>query len=80
MEQTAALIVYYRAAVFITAKDLSGLPLIMSCRLKVQSELESRFGNYYDGLNVLFILISNYSLNFADQTARMSEINSFFGK
>ncbi len=46
---------------FITAKDLSELPLIMPRRLKVQSELASWFGDYYDSLNVLFT--SNLNTN-----------------
>ncbi len=46
---------------FITAKDLSELPLIMPRRLKVQSELASWFGDYYDRLNVLFT--SNLNTN-----------------
>ena len=47
----------------VTAKELSELPLIMPRRLKVQSELASWFGNYYDKLNVLFT--SNLSTNAA---------------
>lgn len=39
---------------YVTAKDLSKLPLIMPRRLKVQSELSGWFGDYYDGLNLLF--------------------------
>lgn len=45
----------------ITAKDLSGLPLILPRRLKVQSELASWFGNHFENLNVLFT--SNLSTN-----------------
>ena len=45
----------------VTAKDLSKLPLIMPRRLKVQSELASWFGDYYDSLNVLFT--SNLNTN-----------------
>ncbi len=48
---------------YITAKDLSELPLIMPRRLKVQSELASWFGDHYDSLNVLFT--SNLSTNAA---------------
>jgi len=39
---------------FVTAKDLSDLPLILPRRLRVQSELASWFGDYYEKLNVLF--------------------------
>lgn len=53
---------------YITAKDLSKLPLIMPRRLKVQSELASWFGNYYDGLNVLFT--SNLNTNAAVMVSR----------
>ena len=52
----------------ITAKDLSKLPLIMPRRLKVQSELASWFGDYYEGLNVLFT--SNLSTNAAVMVSR----------
>lgn len=52
----------------ITAKDLSELPLIMPRRLKVQSELASWFGDYYEGLNVLFT--SNLSTNAAVMVSR----------
>ncbi|MBP3918294.1 MAG: LysR family transcriptional regulator [Clostridia bacterium] len=38
----------------VTAKDLSQLPLILPRRLRVQSELASWFGDYYEHLNVLF--------------------------
>ncbi|MDE6728221.1 MAG: LysR family transcriptional regulator [Oscillospiraceae bacterium] len=48
---------------YVTAKDLSDLPLIMPRRLKVQSELASWFGDYYDELNVLFT--SNLNTNSA---------------
>lgn len=48
---------------YVTAKDLSGLPLIMPRRLKVQSELASWFGDCYDGLNVMFT--SNLNTNAA---------------
>lgn len=53
---------------YITAKDLSKLPLIMPRRLKVQSELASWFGDYYDGLNVLFT--SNLNTNAAVMVSR----------
>lgn len=45
----------------ITAKDLSGLPLILPSRMRVQSELSSWFGDYYENLNVLFT--SNLNTN-----------------
>ena len=45
----------------ITANELSDLPLILPRRLKVQSELASWFGDYYENLNVLFT--SNLSTN-----------------
>ncbi len=45
----------------VSAKDLSGLPLILPRRLRVQSELASWFGDYYENLNVLFT--SNLSTN-----------------
>ena len=45
----------------VTAKDLSELPLILPRRLRVQSELASWFGDYYEKLNVLFT--SNLSTN-----------------
>lgn len=48
---------------FVTAKELSELPLVMPRRLKVQSELASWFGDYYENLNVLFT--SNLSTNAA---------------
>lgn len=47
----------------VTAKDLSRVPLILPRRLKVQGELASWFGNYFDNLNVLFT--SNLSTNAA---------------
>lgn len=47
----------------ITAGELSKLPLIMPRRLKVQSELASWFGDYYENLNILFT--SNLSTNAA---------------
>ncbi len=46
---------------YVTAKDLSELPLVMPRRLKVQSELASWFGDYFDNLNVLFT--SNLNTN-----------------
>ncbi|MCM1253323.1 MAG: LysR family transcriptional regulator [Clostridium sp.] len=46
---------------FVTAKDLSALPLILPRRMQVQSELASWFGDYYKNLNVLFT--SNLSTN-----------------
>ena len=46
---------------FITASDLSKLPLILPRRMQVQSELASWFGDYYQNLDVLFI--SNLSTN-----------------
>ncbi len=46
---------------YVTAKDLSELPLIMPRRLKVQSELASWFGDYFDNLNILFT--SNLNTN-----------------
>lgn len=46
---------------FVTASDLSSLPLIFPRRMKVQSELASWFGDYYKTLNVLFT--SNLSTN-----------------
>lgn len=45
----------------VTAKDLSALPLILPRRMSVQSELASWFGDYYEGLNVVFT--SNLSTN-----------------
>lgn len=47
----------------VTAKELSELPLILPRRLRVQSELASWFGDYYENLNVLFT--SNLSTNAA---------------
>lgn len=38
----------------ITAKDLSSQPLILPRRMRVQSELASWFGDYYEKLNVIF--------------------------
>lgn len=52
----------------VTAKELSGLPLILPRRLKVQSELASWFGGYYDKLNVLFT--SNLTTNSAVMVSR----------
>ncbi len=48
---------------YVTAKELSELPLILPRRLKVQSELASWFGDYYNNLNVLFT--SNLNTNAA---------------
>lgn len=48
---------------FVTASDLSSLPLILPRRMQVQSELASWFGDYYKTLNVLFT--SNLSTNSA---------------
>ncbi|MDE7431832.1 MAG: LysR family transcriptional regulator [Lachnospiraceae bacterium] len=48
---------------FITASDLSELPLILPRRMQVQSELASWFGDFYQNLNVLFT--SNLSTNSA---------------
>lgn len=45
----------------VAAKDLSDVPLILSRQLKVQNELASWFGNYFENLNVLFT--SNLSTN-----------------
>lgn len=53
---------------YVTAKDLSKLPLIMPRRLKVQSELSGWFGEYYNGLNVLFT--SNLNTNAAVMVSR----------
>ena len=47
----------------VTAEDLSKLPLILPRRMSVQSELASWFGDYYEGLNVVFT--SNLSTNSA---------------
>lgn len=56
---------------YVTAKDLSRLPLIMPRRLKVQSELSGWFGDYYNGLNVLFT--SNLNTNAAVMVSRAIE-------
>lgn len=48
---------------YVTAEDLSQLPVILPRRLKVQSEIASWFGDYYDNLHVLFT--SNLSSNSA---------------
>lgn len=45
----------------VTAKDLSGLPLILPRRMNVQNELASWFGDHYDSLDVVFT--SNLSTN-----------------
>lgn len=47
----------------ITAKDLSELPLILPRRTRVQSELASWFGDYYEKLDVVFT--SNLNTNAA---------------
>lgn len=52
----------------VTARDLAGLPLILPRRLRVQSELASWFGDYYETLNVLFT--SNLSTNAAVMVQR----------
>lgn len=46
---------------FVTASDLSALPLILPRRMGVQSELASWFGEYFEGLNIAFT--SNLSTN-----------------
>lgn len=46
---------------FITAKDLSSEPLILPRRMRVQSELASWFGDYYQNLDVVFT--SNLNTN-----------------
>lgn len=46
---------------YITAKDLSDLPLILPRRMSVRSELTSWFGDYFSELNVAFT--SNLSTN-----------------
>lgn len=38
----------------VTARDLADVPLVMPHRLNVRSELASWFGDYYEGLHVLF--------------------------
>ncbi|XCP86955.1 LysR family transcriptional regulator [Roseburia hominis] len=48
---------------FVTASDLSEVPLILPRRLQVQSELASWFGDYYKNLNIMFT--SNLSTNAA---------------
>lgn len=45
----------------ITAKDLSAVPLVLPRRMRVQNELASWFGDYYDKLNVIFT--SNLNTN-----------------
>lgn len=45
----------------ITAKDLSSQPLILPRRMRVQSELASWFGDYYENLDVVFT--SNLNTN-----------------
>ena len=39
---------------FVTAKDLAGLPIIMTRRSHVQNEVSNWFGEYFKALNVLF--------------------------
>lgn len=39
---------------FVTAEDLAGVPIIMSRRPSVESELGNWFGDYYKDLNVVF--------------------------
>lgn len=39
---------------FITAKDLAGLPVIMTSRSQVQNEIKNWFGDYFKNLNILF--------------------------
>lgn len=39
---------------FITAKDLAGLPVIMTRRSQVQNEIKNWFGDYFKSLNILF--------------------------
>ena len=51
----------------VTAKDLFQFPLILPRRLRVQSELASWFGDYYEKLKVLFT--SNLSTNAAIMVA-----------
>lgn len=46
---------------YVTARELSEVPLILPRRLRVQSELANWFGDYYENLNVLFT--SNLSTN-----------------
>lgn len=48
---------------YLTAHDLSTLPLILPRRLSVQSELASWFGKYYDTLDIAFT--ANLSTNAA---------------
>lgn len=52
---------------FVTAGELSERPLVLPRRLRVQSELASWFGDYYENLNVLFT--SNLSTNAAIMVA-----------
>lgn len=47
----------------ITAKDLSSQPLILPRRMQVRNELASWFGDYYEGLDVVFT--SNLNTNSA---------------
>lgn len=46
---------------YVTAQELSALPLILPRRIGVQSELASWFGDYYEKLNIVFT--SNLSTN-----------------
>ncbi len=48
---------------YISAKDISDMPLILPRRIGVQSELASWFGDYYEKLNVVFT--SNLGTNAA---------------
>lgn len=52
----------------VTAKDLCEVPLILPRRLRVQSELASWFGDFYEHLNVLFT--STLSTNAAVMVSR----------
>ncbi len=51
----------------VTAEELSEYPLVLPRRLRVQSELASWFGDYYENLDVLFT--SNLSTNAAIMVA-----------
>lgn len=52
----------------ITAKELSAVPLILPRRMRVQSELASWFGDYYENLDVVFT--SNLNTNGAIMVER----------
>ena len=52
----------------VTAEDLVGRPLILPRRMRVQGELASWFGDYYDDLHVLFT--SNLNSNAAVMVSR----------